>query len=300
MVQYILLVLWSCVDCCIETCAVARGHLRLEERQKAAGSLENSAHALLLQDHLAEMTREYGQMRDNLAAERCMRREAEKALTTAAADAAAANIAPVQGLLDALHAARAEATETKKSNRELRQQLSALGHDGETTALRGSQSMSPHVRAVAGGAGAAGRGLSGSASGGGAVEAEIAARDEALADAVQEAAELRRQLRAASAARGEVECLEREIAGLTREVELGAAAQRDVKRLEREVGDLQWQLERSTEELQKQQQDGEASRSASGDATRDGSGKGDSVEELKERLNVAEVRFPAYRSGELF
>lgn len=294
MVQYIL-VLWSCVDCCIVTCAVARGHLRLEARQKGGGSHENSAHALLLQDHLAEMTREYGQMRDNLAAERCMRREVEKALTTAAADAAAANTAPVQGLLDALHAARAEATETKKSNRELRQQLSALGHDGDTTALRGSQSMSPHVHADA-----VGRGLSGSTTGGAAAEAEIAARDEALADAVQEAAELRRQLRAASAARGEVECLEREIAGLTREVELGAAAQRDVKRLEREVGDLQWQLERSTEELQKQQQGGEASRSASGDATLDGSRKGDSVKELKERLNVAEVRFPAYRTGAKF
>lgn len=243
-----------------------------------------------LQDHLADMTREYSQIRENLAAERCMRRDAEKALTTAAADAAAANTAPVQGLLDALHAARSEATATKNSNRELRLQLAALG-DPAALQSRGSKAMCKLSKGQPGGTGS-----SSGASGGGAAEAEIAARDEALADAVQEAAELRRQLRAAAAARGEVECLEREISGLTREVELGAAAQRDVKRLEREVGDLTWRLERATEnqqEVQKLREDLEASRSASGNDTRDGSGMGESPAELKERLNLAEVRFCA-------
>lgn len=132
-----------------------------------------------MQDHLAEMTKEYSQIRDNLAAERCMRRDAEKALSEAAADAAEANTAPVQGLLDALHAARADATATKNNNRELRQQLAVLGHGklSGASAARCSQSLSPPVRlgAADGSVGVAV----------GAAEAEIAARDEALADAVQ-------------------------------------------------------------------------------------------------------------------
>lgn len=241
-----------------------------------------------MQDHLADMTREYSQIRDNLAAERGMRRDAEKALSTAAADAAAANTAPVQGLLDALHAARAEATATKNSNRELRQQRAALDRSGggDAATVRRSQSLSPQVRL----------GAAGSSTGGGvgAAEAEIAARDEALADAVQEAAELRRQLRAASAAQGEVECLEREIAGLTRDVDVGAVAKRDVTRLEREVGDLKWQLERATEdqeEVQKLREELEASRSGSSDDVQGRCGNGERPEDLRERLNVAEVQY---------
>lgn len=111
-------------------------------------------------------------------------------------------------------------------------------------------------------------------------------------NAMQEAAELRRQLRAASAARGEVECLEREIVGLTRDVDLGAAAQRDVVRLEREVGDLKWKLEHATDAQQEAQtlrEELDAVRSALGE-TRDGGGNSESAQELRERLNVAEVQ----------
>jgi chromosome segregation ATPase len=243
-----------------------------------------------MQDHLSDMTREYRQIRDNLAAERCMRRDAEKALSAAAADAAAANTAPVQGLLDALHAARADAQATKNNNRELRQQIAALGHgalphgnDSSATSLAARRSQSARL------------GARGSSSGGamvGDAEGEIAARDEALVDAVQEAAELRRQLRAANAARGEVECLEREIAALTREVEAGAAAQQDVVRLEREVGDLRWQLERSAEEQEEIQTLREELRDLKGSSAQDESemqGMNQRLEELQGRLNVAEV-----------
>lgn len=235
-----------------------------------------------MQDHLAEMTREYSQIRDNLAAERSMRRDAEKALSAAAADAAAANTAPVQGLLDALHAARSEASATKTNNRELRQRLAALGYSATSSTsapVRRSQSLSPQV--PLGNAGSSGGG-----NGAAAAETEIAARDEALADAVQEAAELRRQLRTANAARGEVECLEREIAGLTRDADLGAAAQRDVVRLEREVDDLKWQLEQATgdrKEVKQLREELEAlKRSSDGHAA--------SSDEMYERLKVAEVR----------
>lgn len=168
-------------------------------------------------------------MRQDLDQERASRRDAVRALADLSSGGpGGGDAAPVQGLLDALHAARASATAAQRENAELRRAAAAAGglsHRAGTPGSQGGRMWTPSPAPAW------------------ADEEGERSRQERE----QEMAELRREASSAARSRGEILCLEREVADLTRQAERGAEARREVEQLERELGDLRWEVEKGLE-----------------------------------------------------
>eukprot|EP00892_Ulva_mutabilis_P007910 jgi/Ulvmu1/5491/UM023_0027.1 len=175
-----------------------------------------------LRAELERLTQEREALRQDLEQERMSRRDAVRALADLSSGGPGSDAAPVQGLLDALHAARASATAAQRENAELRRNACLYSGVG-TPGSQGARTRTPSPAPTWGDD--VGRERSGQ----------------------MEPAELRREAASAARSRAEIVCLEREVANLTREVEKGVEARREAERLEREVGDLRWEVEKGLE-----------------------------------------------------
>ena len=190
----------------------------------------------LLQGELERLTQEREMLRQDLEQERASRRDAVRALADLSSGGPGGDAAPVQGLLDALHAARASATAAQRENAELRRDAAAAAGWGSRAGTPASQG-GPTPRSQGG------RARTPS-------PAPVWSEDglgQGREESEREMAELRRDASFAARSRAEIRCLEREVSELTRQAERGAEARREVERLEREVGDLRWEVEKGLE-----------------------------------------------------